>query len=115
MLTRIKSSLLLKLAGTRLTLKTGVKTQETKIIINYLICVLTPSLGVQILGTKIFISWPNFLFFHVDLKTIKAFDTVKKVSILYLYGFTERRVKVDAVVSVKMVTNINISSRFISQ
>ena len=44
----------------------------------------------------------NFLFVHVDLKTIKAFDPVKKVSVLYLFTvFAERCVKFDAVVSVK--------------
>ena len=43
-----------------------------------------------------------FLFFQVDLKTIKAFDPVKKVSVLYLFTvFAERCVKVDTVVSVK--------------
>ena len=29
----------------------------------------------------------NFLLFHVDLKAIKAFDQVKKVSVLYLLRF----------------------------
>ena len=42
-------------------------------------------------------------FFHADLKVIKAFDPVKRrYSVLYLLRFfSECRVKVDAVVSVK--------------
>ena len=63
---------------------------------------LTPlELGVQILDIQILISWPIFKMFHFYLKAIKAFDQIKKVPVLYLYGFAERRVKGDAVVSIK--------------
>ena len=56
-------------------------------------------LEVRILGTKILISWPIF---YVDLKSIKAFDPViKNLSIISFTVFAERRVKVDALVSVK--------------
>ena len=59
-------------------------------------------MGVQIVGTQILICWPIFLFFHVDMKAIKAFDQVKKgLSCLSITGFAESRVQVDAVVSVK--------------
>ena len=83
------------LEGTRLTLKTGVKTLGGRISFlppkspsenNYYLfnSRFWHHLGVQILGTKILISWPIL---YVDLKAIKAFDQVKKVLVLYLLRF----------------------------
>ena len=55
----------------------------------------------------------NFLLFHAYLKAIKAFDPVKKVSVIYLLRFfAESCVKVDAMVSLKW-HGPYISSRFI--
>ena len=74
-----------------------------KIIITYLIRVFDTTWESKfwVLNSYFF---TNFLFFHVILKVIKAFGPVKKVSVLYRLKFTvfaRRRVKVDAVVSVK--------------
>ena len=76
--------LYLNLAETRLTLKTGVKIlggsdQSTSENNYYLFnSRFWHHLGVQILGTKILFSWPIFIFVHVNLKAIKAFDPVNK-------------------------------------
>ena len=84
------------LAGTRLTLKTGVKTLNqisflplslrVKIIITYIIRVFDTTGESNFWALKFFFL-ANFLFFHVDLKAIKANDPVKNVSVLYLLRF----------------------------
>ena len=92
---------LLLLAGTRLTLKTGVISflplslpVPVKIIITYLIRVFDTTWESKF--------WALKFLFHVDLKAIKANDPVKKISVSYLLRFfAEGRVKVDALVSVK--------------
>ena len=82
------------LGGTRLTLKTGVKTfggmisflpqsLPGKIIITYLIRVFDITRGSKFWVLK-FLLFGQFSIFHTDLKAIKAFGSVKKVSVLYL-------------------------------
>ena len=71
-----------------------------KIIITYLIRVFDTTWESKFWALK-FLFLGQFLFFHVDLKAIKAFDPVKKrFSIIFFTVFAESRVKVDAVVSV---------------
>ena len=102
---------LILLAGTRAaTLKTGVKTLggrisfllqslPMKIIITYLINVFDTTWGSKFWVLKFLFLGQFSIFFHADLKAIKAFE-----SVLYLVRFLRKpahRVKVDAVVSVK--------------
>jgi len=70
-----------------------------KIIITYLIHVFDTTWKSEFWALKFL-----FLgqFFYVDLKAIKAFDPViKNLSIISFTVLAERRVKVDALVSVK--------------
>ena len=63
----------------------------------------TWDLGVHILGTKILISWPMFYFSMLISRplSLKHLTQSKSFSIVYFTVSPERRVKVDAVVSVK--------------
>ena len=60
--------------------KDCVKTQETKIIITYLIRVFDTTRESKFWALK-FLFHGQFLFFHVDMKANKAFDPVKKYHI----------------------------------
>ena len=68
-----------------------------KIIVTYLIRVFDTTWESKFWALK-FLFLGQLLIFHFDLKAIKAFDPVKKVSVLYLLRILR---KFDALVSVK--------------
>ena len=78
------------------------KSLPVNIIVTYLIRVFDTTWEYKFWTLKFLFLGQFFNFFHADLKAIKAFEPVKKFSVLYLLRFfAERRVKVDAMVSVK--------------